>query len=1082
MERRGYNLRALANNKNPIIMRQFNYTLKSVLMAICLFTLAACTFEEEMTYPAEPTPGTETADITFLADMPASKQVSTRSTTGSIPENKIDNIYVLAFDKATGELIYKAKGKNLAVAGSAVNENRVTFKATLPTGTEYTFMVLANAESKLTGIDVGMSPKKNKSDVMALTLEQSGKWSSTSPAIPMWGEKDLTLTASSTPNFDLTRMLARINVEVNLKEIAPGTTKENFRLTSVRYYNYNTSGALVPDPDNYDTETKQAEDPTIPTPPGTKTGSALLYNGTDINDQKECKEKIYVFEAEHNGSTYTTPGGNGDWIDNPCLVIGGQYKTEDEVWLDETFYRIDFIRKDKTDPNNVKDVWLSLLRNWSYNVVVTEVNGTGYDDPEVALKSAPINMEAQVLDWHDRDMGEIVFDGVFYLSVSQDEFVFQRNAVDAEQEDNVVYIKTDYVYDNNKNHAESGWKVDRYEHIDGTQMTPDEQWLTLVPERGAPDVITKAYFTYKTNTGNDNREANVWIAAGRLRYKIHIVQRVLSLDIVDPDAGDAPIEEMMFVVPRTGDRSHPPRHFKVNWTPVSESVAITDESPHVWNPFAPEWLTPNPDGTQSWIIPGGTGTQTYTVQAPAVDDDALALDPFYERETTYYFEVDNGTDSEKKGINLHQIYYNIIVDTYTYQLDGKTYTLSVRSNTDWVITGIEEWLYNTDPSTLSPGERPTNPVLLQLNQYDNLKVGTTGSPNTSGESIAFTVVNQESDAHKNKWGTVYVTFENPDGKFPPQRVALRFPPKKITILGLGFARDVRAYNAAFPSTYHQQGAYRVLNSRENFGSLTESKVQVAGFDLIGHNCENLPGIGGTADSNWQPGSLKKWLNEHKPDIIICTYSMQFNEADAQLLNRYLEHGGVVIMYSYGGAGVSAANVRTLLNPILGKDLPEGDYYGLGSYGNVFTFTGNIDDPVTNGPFGDVRDKKWGTHYYITGVKTSSIINDVYVLSRTDDRVVSQYALTPGFTTAFRHKTKNFVFFGNGQFLASYYTNINEIYHDPFRNDNNYNPIPKKGFGPTGVTAVHEVYNSVVFANTIAWAMSVANHMPPPGGY
>ncbi|GEM_PF-2137319 len=1060
-------------------MRKFNYTLKSVWMAIGLFALAACTFEEDIDYPVNPAPGTGMADITFLVDMQTTRQVNTRAI-GSIQENQINDIYVLAFDTSTGDLIYKAKGKNLAVASGATNKNKVTFKATLPTGKEYTFMVLANAESKLAGIDVGMSPKKNKDDVMALTQEETGKWDATSPAIPMWDEKNMTLTASNTANFDLTRMLARINVEVNLKEIAPGTRKDNFRLTSVHYYNYNTSGTLVPDPNNYNTGTKQAVKPTIPANPDTQTGYALVYDDTDIKDQKECKEKIYVFEAQHNGNTYTTPSGNGDWINNPCLVIGGQYKTENETWLDETFYRIDFIRKDKTDPNKVKDVWLSLLRNWSYNVVITEVSGAGYDEPDVALKSAPINMEAQVIDWHDRDMGEITFDGVFYLSVSKDEFVFQRNAVTAKQEDNAVKIKTDYVYNNDKDNAKSGWKVDRYEYIDGTEMPAGEQWLTLVPAKGAPDVTTEAYFTYKTNEGTNNREANVWIAAGRLRYKIHVVQRVLSLEIVDPDAGNAPIEEMMFVVPRTGDRNHPTRNFTVNWTPTNEDVAITAESPQVWSPFAPEWLTPNPRTTQSWTIQGGSGTQTYTVQAPSVDDNKIELDPFYEANTTYYFEVDNGSDSEKKGINLHQIYYNIVVDTHTYHLDGKTYTLGVRCNTDWVITDIKEFLFNTDPKDLTPQERPPRPVLLDLHNYDNLKVGTTGGPNISGESVAFTVVNEETTQHRNKWGTVYVTFENPDGKFPPQKVALRFPPKKMTILGLGFARDVRAYNPAFPSTFHLQGAYRVLNSQKNFGSSDDSKVQVSNLEIIGYNCEGTPGTTGS-DANWQKTSLRTWLNEHKPDIIICTYSMRFETNDLQLLNQYMKNGGVVIMYCYNE--VDKANVVKVVNGLLEKNLPADDFFYAGSVGNVFKFTDNIDDPITNGPFGDVRDKNWGTHYYIGGVKTESIKDDVYVLSTTDDCVVSQYRLTPGYTTAFRHKTKNLVFFGNGRFLASYYPHIREIYHDPFKNDANYNPIPRETFGPTVVAASGvNVYNSVIFANTIAWAISVTNHIPPAAGY
>lgn len=1066
-------------------MKHILHIFRYILPVVTALAVISCIHDELEAIPV----GTQqegTAEVSFMADLPNVIEVSTRGEVGLVPENTISDIYVLVF-KTSGnkDLVYKAKGRNLEITSTPDN-NRATFKATLPVGSEYTFMVLANAESKLGGIAVGASTAKTKADVLKLTqtLDAGSKWDSTSPPIPMWGEQNLTLAASSAPVFVLTRMLARVNVEFKPKEVN-GTTLNNFRLASVRYYNYNTAGTLVAAEENYtvDGTNVTATDPTIPVTPGTRLGEALIYTDGDIADKKSCKNKIYIFEAAHNGKTYNTPPGNNAWINNPCLVVGGQYSPDNgSTWGGVTYYRIDFIRKDLTSQDNPADVWLSVLRNFSYNVTITQVSGDGFDDPEVALKSAPINMEANVLDWREGGMAEIVFDGVFYLSVSQDEFVFQRNGSDVKSDENTVFIKTDYVYNNDKNSSKSGWTVDRYENINGMEMSESEQWLTLVPASGKPDIRTEAYFTYKTNTELTNREAYVWIAAGRLRYRIHVVQRVTSLDIVDPDDSDAAITEIRFVVPRTGSYTAEPRHFKVLWTPIERNVRITSETAQSRNPFEPVWLDPNPETGQGWQIIGGAGTKLYTVQPPTVTNEQLKIDPFYERETTYYFNVDNSTDSEKKGILLHQIYYNIIVDTYNYSLDGKTYSINVRSNTDWKITKIEEWLYNSDPATL----QLSSPIMLQLSTYDNLKVGSTGGPNLSGESVSFTVVNKEVAAHQDKWGTIWVTFESPDGKFPPQRVPIYFSQSNLTLLGLGYARDVRTFNVAFPSTYHLQGANRMLTSPVNFGDINESVVKVKDFKIVGYNCQGLSGAatGGPADdANWCRGSFKKWLNKHNPAIIVITYSMQLIEEEVALLKQYLENGGAAILY-YGGEAQSEADLRILIRGLFGNLLFSNSDCIKSSPSAVYKLSSGPEyasDPILNGPFGDIRGKYWGTHLSRCAVRTSVVGDEVHILSRTDSRVHGSDE-SNGFVNIFRHKTLNLLWIGNGMGTSSYYPyyGSTEPYHDPNRNSEvDFSPVVRTGFG---YSPFYDVYNSFLFCNAIAWAISVTKHQPPAGGY
>lgn len=394
---------------------KFKFTHSGLLLAFMLagvLVMQSCAKETLVGGATEATDGM--AEISFVARVPSGATMTTRAPeTGTLDENRIDTLNILVF-KTTGELVYKGAARDLAFSGTY--KELVAFKATLPVGQPYDFMLLANAAHLLSGISVGATPAVVKSDVEAIVESftvgnsDSGQWLLFLAAIPMWGEiEGLTLPAASDVVFYLHRMLARVNVEY----APPANGLDNFHLATVRYYNYNTSGYLVPDAANnmagaYDA--RYATAPTIPAAPGTRLGWYVSYNG--VTNYKTLKNRIYVFEAANQGEY---DDGNDNWIDNPCLVVGGQYDSDNDGEYTEepqTWYRIDFIKKTTTS-----EQWLSMLRNFSYNVKITSVTGDGYDDPDVALESAPMNMEAVVLDWNDAQMGDVVFDGPYFLYI-----------------------------------------------------------------------------------------------------------------------------------------------------------------------------------------------------------------------------------------------------------------------------------------------------------------------------------------------------------------------------------------------------------------------------------------------------------------------------------------------------------------------------------------------------------------------------------------------------------------------------------------------------------------------------------------
>ncbi len=1105
-------------------MKLFSRIGSLVLTLAGVLAFASCQYEKEITHVPQPLPDGESTEISFMAQIPEATVVQTRAETGTVNENRIDDIYVLVF-KTSGskELVYRGKGKELQFSGTA--NNTVKFKATLPVGEAYDFMVLANAETLLDNNGIVITtPAKTKADVTAILQNAVTTGSSVyqpwSGPIPMWDEQTLTLSTSNSTSqvFNLMRMMARVNVSYE-----PVSPDNSFKLTQVRYYNYNTAGKLVPDA----AKLANLSDPTkgrlvtgvsLPASPNTQLEKYFEYMATD----NACENLIYVFEAANQGKyEETDPAKAANWIKNPCLLVKGVYDVNKNGLFDdaETWYRIDFVRK----ANTTDEEWLSILRNFTYNVVITSVSGQGYPDPDVALKSAPMNLTAGVMDWNDGDMDLIYFDGTAYLSVDKNEFRFERDAVNTKlpSESNVLRIRTDYTV--NGYPENSGWKAEYYTDAAGT-IPMTAPWLQLVNaeegviNKGKPtgtpsDDPAEVYFTFSANEETINREAYVFIVAGRLRYRVHVIQRLLSLNIVDPDNSNKAVDSMFFLVQReSASREEEIRHFTVNWTPIADDVTTGNQSPAVWNPFAPEWIKGTPMNTLPapnafGSITQDTGTQVYTVTAPAVTDEELNLDPFYERESTYTFRIDNGLPSSnpsydyvEKSINLHQIYYNIVIDVSKYRLDGGTHTLTVRSNTEWLITDVEEWLYNEDPNAPGATVYPT-PIMLNLKAYDNLKEGTTGGPNINGEALAFTTVNNESGPHDGKWGTVWVTFHSPTGKFPDQRVGLPFPAATRLVMGLGDVGDVRSYNIGSGTQYHQNSSFKMLTSPYNFGSMDESVYKVEGLRVIGFNATGKSEAKEPApnpDYNWHVNSMVNWLNDYSPDVIVVssgpTSGIEFNANERRLIKEYLENGGSMILcYHGGGSGIAHAEQTAELMElffggtfIANQNSSIGDVSNWGTTGRYFKLNGTKgsddeykNDPILDGPFGDIRGQYWGAHYHRSTVRTSKISGQATILSSGQEYKSGDG--DPNHSVIFRHNKYNLLFIGNGCFMASYYdyyVNSSDD-HDPFKTDRNnfFYPIPRSGWNKT-----ENVWNSTLMANAVAWALSTTNHTPPAGKY
>ncbi|WP_121966231.1 hypothetical protein [Myroides sp. N17-2] len=275
-------------------------------------------------------------------------------------------------------------------------------------------------------------------------------------------------------------------------------------------------------------------------------------------------------------------------------------------------------------------------------------------------------------------------------------------------------------------------------------------------------------------------------------------------------------------------------------------------------------------------------------------------------------------------------------------------------------------------------------------------------------------------------------------------VRVLIPTKRIVSIGIG--KNGFGYNWSGPSS----ASNKLVAEIRNYGNLPTS--------VIGYEGKIVIEDGGATAS---VAKLTEWLEGPNPiDILILGYDWNMNAKEAEVVGNYLLKGGVVLAYCESNSGMTA-----LMAKLTGGNSVTAVKGG--TAGTIYKFS-NIDDPILNGPFGDIRGKQWGEDASRTttlvGVDTSSIMvySDAYNWS--SDAMTSKGGLT-----AFRHKDFNLIWTGDGGFNSDNGGVSNTIC--PFKLDANNYPIAKPVYGNGKLKL--PVYNSVFTANAFAWALMQA---------
>lgn len=292
----------------------------------------------------------------------------------TINEIEVNEVVVLTFG-SNGRVITTP----IYVAYTEITNNSFTIDVREDT---YEVVVLANINTTLANDLNVISAEQSKSFVLnrlQLSILNDIKLGTTNiPAwnatdMPMWGEKIINYSGVGTiiVNVELVRMMAKVDVTLS------ATAAINFKLESVRLYNYNSVGQVTPNLllPNWATTPSVPTQPVVAIPPGVPV--ALVYTATD---DRSCVNKVYTFEA--------LKGSDNNLLTNTCLVIGGKYN--DSGVEKDSYYRIDFANTSIEGAST----YLDLLRNHHYKINVVAVTGPGQASPEDAFELPSIQPEA----------------------------------------------------------------------------------------------------------------------------------------------------------------------------------------------------------------------------------------------------------------------------------------------------------------------------------------------------------------------------------------------------------------------------------------------------------------------------------------------------------------------------------------------------------------------------------------------------------------------------------------------------------------------------------------------------------------
>ncbi|RHH14350.1 hypothetical protein DW228_06005 [Bacteroides fragilis] len=354
---------------------------------VCILGLAACANDDDNV----PVSSSE-ADVYLTLGLKIPGHQSPQTRLSANQEATIGSLTVLVFKETTGEDGFsEEKFAYIAPVSDYSSGEKVTVRLIQSTdaGEKYSIVLLANAGTPVSTPVVG--------EIKEVTLEKykftsEGAWSNAA-LLPMYGEPEKpALIINKDTKFGtvtLTRSVARVDVGLNITNTTNGLEEADGLKNELGEVYFMLSGAQV-----YNS-LDQGYVPSLGIPADAEINEPVMYG--IASSETMLARRIYLAEVNNTNEKTLT--------EKCCLVLGGYYGVGNTT--KETYYRVDFVNTAGTE--------LNIVRNYRYIVNVQKVSGPGFDNPDDAFKSGPMNIIINVAEWNEDNLTEVEFDGQNYF-------------------------------------------------------------------------------------------------------------------------------------------------------------------------------------------------------------------------------------------------------------------------------------------------------------------------------------------------------------------------------------------------------------------------------------------------------------------------------------------------------------------------------------------------------------------------------------------------------------------------------------------------------------------------------------------
>lgn len=415
--------------------------------------------------------------------------VTTATTRASIAaESTINTVDILVFDASGATTEDDAVFQYSRYAWLSTG---TTYRATLKQGSDLNIYFAINARAVVDAL-TATAGVTTYAGVVEQLLLTSPSTLNVSTGLPMWGALNgVTISESnsiqSLGSIKLLRSVASADLSV---------TAQNFNLQSatvgyganIGYLPYSADKISTPDASGY----FYSVDPFVPA--AMTTTVQWTQPVTAIN---EVQNVIYMYEngADENSATRTPTR----------IVLAGYYGTDNTTKI--TYYPLAFRDASTNDKLKVK-------RNSKYNIIVTSVNGEGYETLDEAMTGEEVNMTYDVIPWDDFEEGDIYIDGTHFISMPS------RSAILGKEQGAEAYL----IFTTNYELTDFSYRFD-----------PDGGWVAY-PGSVASDSRFQAditqdsegnnyfHFISLLEYGTDDNPAVLYVKAGRILFTINVEQ------------------------------------------------------------------------------------------------------------------------------------------------------------------------------------------------------------------------------------------------------------------------------------------------------------------------------------------------------------------------------------------------------------------------------------------------------------------------------------------------------------------------------------------------------------------------------